>query len=194
MTTKTICNYLKIFKKSVQLVNPFFLRLPPSSFHGEFGPNFFLANNNNNMWSNDDPALRLVSWKEAVEHQSTDDEKEDDPYEDPGRKERKARVPKCKYCRFRPCIMADGGLYACLLEFFQDFCESDYEAKNLTEKQVRFKLYRHATFMIHGYLGKGVRIELPKCVRGEIMDLIPAPDGKYVGFKEASKDDEDKKL
>jgi hypothetical protein len=55
---------------------------------------------------------------------------------------------------------------------------------------VRFKLYRHATSMIHGNPGKGVRIELPKCVRGEILDLIPAPDGKYTGFKPAKTDDE----
>jgi hypothetical protein len=151
-----------------------------------------VINNNNIMSTNDNLVLQQSQSEEGVNSDSDDDDNVDeDPNEEPNKKkDRKGRPPKCRWCRRRPCIMADGGFYACLLEYFQDYVEPEYEAKNLTDKEVRFRLYRHATSMIHGYLGKGVRIELPKCVLGEILDLIPAPDGKYTGFKPAKTDDE----
>lgn len=57
---------------------------------------------------------------------------------------------------------------------------------NMTNKQIRFSLYRMATAWIHGFLGKGVRIELPVCVRGEILDMAPESDHVYTGFVEGN--------
>jgi len=39
------------------------------------------------------------------------------------------------------------------------------------------------TGWIHGFLGKGVRIEIPDCVRDEIIALTPEDDHVYVGFR-----------
>ena len=57
--------------------------------------------------------------------------------------------------------------------------------KKLSNKQVRYALYRGSIEFIHGHLGKGRRIELPICVRGEILDIAPDPDHEYTGFREA---------
>ena len=59
--------------------------------------------------------------------------------------------------------------------------------KKLLNKQIRHALYRESTAFIHGYLGKGNRIELPQCVRGDIIDMCPDPDGEYTGFCDVTK-------
>jgi hypothetical protein len=61
--------------------------------------------------------------------------------------------------------------------------QNDEATAHLTNKQIRFILYRFATNWIHGFLGKGKRIKLPVCVRGEILDLAPENDHVYVGFR-----------
>jgi hypothetical protein len=88
----------------------------------------------------------------------------------------------CPYCDETPCFLYQG-LYESITELEEKLREADYEDK-LTNKQIRYQLYRHATAFIHGFLGKGKRMEIPKCVRGEILDLAPESDGKYVGFKD----------
>jgi hypothetical protein len=192
----SIFNFLKNFKKWVQLVNCLFFAPFRAASNRTYDRIFlvvvfFVIKNNNIMSTNDNPALQQSQYEEVVSSDSDEDDVDDDPTEEPTKKKAtNGRAMKCRWCRRRPCIMADGVFYDCLLEYFQDFVEPEYEAKNLTEKEVRFRLYRHATSLIHGYLGKGVRIELPQCVRGDILDLIPAPDGKYVGFKPAKTDDE----
>ena len=59
---------------------------------------------------------------------------------------------------------------------------------NMTNKEIRFSLYRLATSWIHGFLGRGVQIQLPVCVRGEILDLAPEMDHVYTGFIEGNRD------
>ena len=62
----------------------------------------------------------------------------------------------------------------------------------LSNKQIRFILYRFATNWIHGFLlvGKGKRKQLPICVRGEILDFAPQDDHVYVGFRPSRSRDE----
>ena len=143
------------------------------------------------MATNDGSVSSFVRPDEVASNaQKTHGGQDDDSNDPPIKKEKIIGPPRrCKYCRQRPCIMADGELYNALVGYFEDYIEPEYEQKMITEKEVRFKLYRHATFLIHGYLGRGVRKELPTCVRGEIIDLVPSPDGKYVGFKEAKSED-----
>ena len=59
---------------------------------------------------------------------------------------------------------------------------------NMTNQEICFSLYRLATSWIHGFLGRGVQIQLPVCVRGEILDLAPEMDHFYTGFVEGNRD------
>ena len=94
----------------------------------------------------------------------------DDPVDPP--------VTGCPYCLFEPCIL-DTGLYQVIVDYERDLRDND---SSMTNKQVRFYLYRHVTHWMHGYLGWGIRIKIPTCVRGEILDLAPEPSHDYVGF------------
>jgi hypothetical protein len=86
----------------------------------------------------------------------------------------------CVFCQSTPCLLTQG-LYDSLTEAEEYIRDCDHECK-LTNKEVRFQLYRHATTWMHGYLGKSRRIEIPQCVRTEILDMAPEPNGQYVGF------------
>jgi hypothetical protein len=62
-----------------------------------------------------------------------------------------------------------------------------------TPRQVRFNLYRFATSMIHGHLGRSNRKELPACVEDSIKETFPNTtigEGGLVGFRPAP-DEED---
>ena len=55
--------------------------------------------------------------------------------------------------------------------------------QGISNREIRYALYRDATTFISGYLGKGNRKELPDCVVCKIRDSYPAEGGNYVGFK-----------
>ena len=93
-------------------------------------------------------------------------------------------APPCELCQNVPCILQQG-LYDSIVEFEESIRDGDHDG-TLTNKEVRFRLYRHATAWIHGFLGKGKRVELPQCVRTEIQDLAPESDHQYVGFKDSN--------
>jgi hypothetical protein len=88
----------------------------------------------------------------------------------------------CPLCQNVPCLLQQG-LYDSMTDFEASLCDGDHDG-SLTNKPVRFQLYRHVTSWMHGYLGKGRRLEIPQCVRTEILDLAPESDRlNYVGFK-----------
>ncbi len=91
-----------------------------------------------------------------------------------------APADPCPHCERTPCLLYQG-LYTLLVEQEEDIYDSNGDT-HMTNKQIRFYLYRVATNWIHGVLGKGVRIELPVCVRGEILDMAPEADHVYTGF------------
>ena len=88
----------------------------------------------------------------------------------------------CDYCEVAPCLM-EQGLYE-VLEKEHDYVHECDTEQALTNKEVRFKLYRTAMHWIHSYLGHGNRQELPLCVQGEIMDLAHEAGGKYTGYRD----------
>ena len=92
--------------------------------------------------------------------------------------------PPCPLCQNVPCLL-EQGLYDCLVLFEEQFRFSDFDG-TLTNKCMRYNLYRQATAWMHGHLGKGRRIEIPQCVRTEILDMAPESSGEYVGFREAA--------
>ena len=88
----------------------------------------------------------------------------------------------CVHCFSSPCILRQGGLYESIVDYYeQGLCDDDGEPI-FPNKEIRFRLYKHVTACRHGFLGKGVRIRIPVCVRGEILDLAPDPNHEYVGF------------
>ena len=94
--------------------------------------------------------------------------------------------PPCPFCQNAPCLL-EQGLYDYLALFEEQFVNHNTcEPGELTNKVVRYNLYRQASHWIHGHLGKGVRKEFPQCVRTEILDMAPEKDGLYVGFREAA--------
>jgi hypothetical protein len=92
--------------------------------------------------------------------------------------------PPCKFCQNTPCLL-EQGLYDSITEFEETLQDGNHDG-TLTNKMIRFQLYRHATAWMHGFLGKSRRIEIPQCVRTEILDLAPESDGNYVGFRPAT--------
>jgi hypothetical protein len=92
----------------------------------------------------------------------------------------------CDLCQNVPCLLRQG-LYDLITEYEDQIRQTDSD-ETLTNKEVRFKLYRHATTWMHGYLGKRRRIEIPQCIRTEILDLAPESSGSYAGFKDAADD------
>jgi hypothetical protein len=90
----------------------------------------------------------------------------------------------CPYCEQDPCCLQDG-LYDALTAYEEFIREADTEEK-LTNKEVRFQLYREAIRHIHGHMGKGRRVKLLLCVETEIRDLAPEGDRNYVGFKDGT--------
>ena len=88
---------------------------------------------------------------------------------------------ECKGCNSVPCVLDKDGLYDNLMTIGSSMEEEGYEPE-----KIRFALYQEAVRVIYGYLGKGVRKELPPCVVGDIRDAYPDPKQNYVGFNDGS--------
>ena len=86
----------------------------------------------------------------------------------------------CPHCNKHP--RASDDIHNLLAEHGEELKEND---QTLTNKNLQFHLYRLASENIHGRLGAGRRIPLPRCVQGDIMDLYPDCNHDYVGFREA---------
>jgi hypothetical protein len=56
--------------------------------------------------------------------------------------------PPCKYCQNVPCLLEDG-LYELNVQYEEELREND---STLTNKDIRFYLYRYVSRWIHGYL------------------------------------------
>ena len=89
----------------------------------------------------------------------------------------------CVHCFSSPCLLRQGLSKSIMAYYEQGLCDEDGEPMFPT-KQIRYHLYKHVTASVHGFLGSGVRIRIPVCVRGEILDLAPDPDPEYVVFLE----------
>ncbi len=52
-------------------------------------------------------------------------------------------------------------------------------------REFRFAAYLNFSNYAHGYLGAGIRIEIPACVTHIIRCTFPALDGNYVAIADA---------
>nr|XP_054774844.1 uncharacterized protein LOC129283033 [Lytechinus pictus] len=60
----------------------------------------------------------------------------------------------------------------------------------LNNKSYRYASYRLFTYLIHGFLGRGVRKVIPACVVNRIHLQYPEASGVYIGFKLGEDDEE----
>jgi len=87
----------------------------------------------------------------------------------------------CDFCNGTPC---DWSLYGqSIVESVQGTISTSHST-NLSSinKSRRFAAYRLYTRVKHGYLGKGNRTPLPKCVTDYIRSIFPDKEDSYVGF------------
>ena len=78
----------------------------------------------------------------------------------------------CSFCEIDPCIITE--LDDMLNEILMEYRDSK---KN---RQIRYIMYTESIRYIHGYLRKGNRKKVPKCLEKRIHSL--APDKEYTGF------------
>jgi hypothetical protein len=136
---------------------------------------------------------RLTPTKKKIKINHSDDssqileqQEQQEPEEKETQETEEAPEPAtCQFCQEAPCVL-QGGLYDMLCHYYDHFLEEDHTGGIITNKQVRFALYRQSIFYIHGHLRAKERIELPECVVTDIRDLAMAENGEeYVGFRPA---------
>ena len=84
----------------------------------------------------------------------------------------------CQHCGKSPCDWAT--IHPDIIQYAHQLQTDD---EGMLNSARRFRLYRKATFLIHGHLGRGERRELPKCVVDEIHAWYPGE--QYTGFRES---------
>ena len=104
-----------------------------------------------------------VKKEETVKVEETDDIEEN---------EEAKETDYCSICESDPCIISelDDMLNEILIEY----------RDTKTNREIRYCMYTDSIRYIHGYLGKGNRKKVPKCLEKRIHSL--APDEEYTGF------------
>ena len=68
-------------------------------------------------------------------------------------------------------------------EFIHD-CAEELKFIDESNGTKRKLLYRQYILHTEGYLGRGVRVNPPECVKRGIRALFPDPHGSYMGFRD----------
>ena len=83
----------------------------------------------------------------------------------------------CPKCRKDPCRYKDNRV-------MMDRTGQGFAEEGLTNRQVRYRLYRAMARVFGGEPVSGKRVELPACVESYIKSCYPNEDGEeYVGFQ-----------
>ena len=84
----------------------------------------------------------------------------------------------CVWCEKKPCVLKQEKDSLAEIAVYGQSTGADM-------KEIRFRMYRHVTQVIHGYLGRGERRRLPKCCEEGIKDMFSDEGEEHVGYKEA---------
>ena len=89
----------------------------------------------------------------------------------------------CVFCHQQMCVFEKHK--DCVLAEIDAWCLSLAELKQPSNRLKRNRCYRMYSQYINGYLGRGVRRELPSCVITNIRKVYPNEDSEvdFVGFK-----------
>ena len=92
----------------------------------------------------------------------------------------------CPDCNKYPCVLddidPDLSQDQTLNQYFFTLGNERTE-QSVSNKEIRYEMYRIASRVLEGMVGKGNRRKLPDCVTSAIKDAYPEASGKYVGFK-----------
>ena len=80
-------------------------------------------------------------------------------------------TPLCEYCHFTNC---DRMQFTDNLELRTKIL---LESKDMANNEKRKQLYRSHTYEKHGFLGKGVRKKVDKCIIAFAAERFPPPPG-----------------
>ena len=89
----------------------------------------------------------------------------------------RATLGICMSCNEDPCLWVQHS------DQILRGCQEDSNGATRSNNECRYYCYRHFTRQIHGCLGKGNRVDLPKCVKNMIKDTFPDEKEVYTGFK-----------
>ena len=90
----------------------------------------------------------------------------------------------CQFCTTESCWWDKIG--GTLISFAEiTFDDDQVVAGTISTSEVRYALYRQASSIINGPLGKGNRLRLPICVELGIKEAYPSENGQHVRFKDA---------
>lgn len=81
---------------------------------------------------------------------------------------------------YKHCSLADCEA----LRYQEPLADHAKKISDENNSEVRKKLYRFYVTQKWGYLGKGVRVRIPDCVREEVRKIAPDSEGKYMGHKD----------
>ena len=94
----------------------------------------------------------------------------------------------CVLCNSVPCLWKEYGkivLEGCIVWESIGLRNTSREVKN---RKCRYYCYKEFTRHMHGSLGKGNRIQLPRCIQDKIREKFPNKSSRgYVGFSEHAK-------
>ena len=85
---------------------------------------------------------------------------------------------ECQYCHGTPCFWTQRQ------HDINPFIDMLHDEEGITNRERRFRAYRFISRLYEGFLGRGVRRQLPQCLETEVRDCFPKrPDEDYVGFQ-----------
>ena len=93
-------------------------------------------------------------------------------------------------CEQRPCITTTGFFESVVLDSnvllvaIVNRCDTFADDPDYSPQSYRKAAYRQWVMWQHGYLGRANRKVIPSCVVWAVHTRYPAPDGRYLGFKE----------
>ena len=84
----------------------------------------------------------------------------------------------CNHCREVSCVWEDIG------DEVKDYMRSKLDEGVVGNNVLRKHGYQKSISLIHGFLGKGNRVQLPHCVVTGIRNEYPDKKEVYQGYKE----------
>ena len=93
-------------------------------------------------------------------------------------------------CKQRPCISTTEFFESVVLDnnvlsvAIVNRCDTFADDPDYSPQSYRKAGYRQWVMWQHGYLGRSNRKVIPSCVVWAVRTRYPAPDGRYLGFKE----------
>ena len=84
----------------------------------------------------------------------------------------------CDHCNREPCIWEE------YRDDVIEFIESKKSCGEMRSNMLRKYGYQECIRIMYGRMGKGNRVELPRCVVSGVRNEYPDVDNRYMGYKD----------